>query len=424
MEQVFSYSDGDLSAGSVRLADLAREYGTPLYVYHRPAIADRIEAVRAAFGSVPTHLCYSVKANSNLKLLRWLAGHELGFDVVSGGELERLDRVGVEPARIVFAGVGKTEAELRLALDRAIWMITAESVGEVDRIAALAAEAGRTGVPISLRMNPDVDAVTHPYTTTGRRQDKFGILIDELGDLLDRLTQTDVVSLVGLHMHLGSQITSVQPYREGMQLLMECLGEALDSGFQIRWLNTGGGFGIPYQGQAVPTAEQYAGAICPLLKNTGLELVLELGRYLLGEAGALITEVQYVKPRDGGDLVITDAGMTDLLRPALYQAHHAIRPLVEASDADRSPATVAGPICESSDVLGVDVPLPATAPGDLLAIMDAGAYGSAMASNYNSHLRPAEVWIAEGGAVELIRRRDSLDDLLRAEIDADGLSGN
>lgn len=416
MSTPFAYGGGVLGAGGVSLAALAAEHGTPLYVYHRPTIADRVAEVRSAFRAHPTRLCYSVKANSNLRLLAWLAEQGLGFDVVSIGELERTAAVGVPPADVVFAGVGKTPRELAAAVRAGLWMVNAESVAEVEGLEAAARAAG-TRAPLSLRVNPDVDARTHRHITTGRGADKFGIARSELTALLDWLRGRDRLDLVGLHMHLGSQITTPGPYREGLGVLLECADEARAAGAEIRWLNAGGGFGISYDGAPVPAPEAYAAALLPPLAERGVELLLELGRYLVGPSGCLVTEVLYRKERQGHPLVVVDAGMTDLLRPALYDAVHRIWPVREPSGPPR-PTDVAGPICESTDFLGRDCALPDLGPGDLLAVLDAGAYGMTMASHYNTHPRPAEVWLTGDGRVERIRRRETTADLLAVELEA------
>ncbi len=418
MREAFTYRDGALSAGDVPLADLAAEYGTPLYVYHRPTIAARLEAVSAAFAAHPTRICYSVKANSNLRLLKWLAGRGVGFDVVSAGELARTAAAGVPGEEVVFAGVGKTRAELAAGVGAGLWMINLESVEEAEALVEASRAGGRTAVPVSVRLNPDVDARTHRHITTGRGVDKFGIALAEVPGLLDRLAQSPELELVGLHMHLGSQITDPAPYAAGIEVLIERARAARERGFEVRWINAGGGFGIAYDGGDVPSPEAYARALIPPVRAFGAELLLELGRALVGPAGCLLTEVLYRKERGGRALAIVDAGMTDLLRPMLYEAAHRIRPLVEADPAVERPTDVGGPICESTDFLGRGRPLPPLARGDLLAVLDAGAYGMAMASHYNSHPRAAEVWVTEDGAVETIRRRETLDDLLAVEREA------
>lgn len=418
MSTPFQYQDSELGAGGVTLDALADRFGTPLYVYHRPTIAARIDAVQHAFEGHPTTLCFSVKANPNLRLLKWLAGRGVGFDVVSAGELARIEAVGIAPDRAVFSGVGKTPAELARAVEAGLWMINVESVEEARALAELVREHDHSAVPISIRVNPDVDARTHRHITTGRGVDKFGITRDEFRDLLGWMEGRPEMDLVGVHMHLGSQITDVGPYEKGLEVLLECAAEARARGATIRWINAGGGFGISYDGSSVPAPDAYAAALIPAVRDFDAELVLELGRYLVGPAGCLVTEVLYRKQRDGRPLVIVDAGMTDLLRPALYDAEHRIWPLREGGPDAVRPTDVAGPICESSDFLGRGQALPPAEPGARLAVLDAGAYGMAMSSHYNSHPRPAEVWITGDGSVELIRRRETADDLLAVEREA------
>lgn len=424
MSTPFRYEGGELGGGGVSLSELAARYGTPLYVYHRPTIAARIEAVRDAFAGHPTQLCYSVKANSNLRLLKWLALQGVGFDVVSAGELARVEAVGVPAGRIVFAGVGKTAAELERAVGAGLWMINLESVEEAHRVAEIARVGGRSAVPVSLRLNPDVDACTHRHITTGRGVDKFGIAMEELPDLLAWVAGRPELDLAGLHMHLGSQILDPAPYGAGLDILLDAAAEATAAGANVRWINAGGGFGISYDGDPVPKAADYAAALIPGMREFGAELLLELGRYLVGPAGCLLTQVLYRKERGGRPLAIVDAGMTDLMRPALYEARHRIVPLREPAGDDAPPTDgtrptdIAGPICESTDFLGRDRELPPLATGDLLAVLDAGAYGMTMSSHYNTHPRAAEVWIVEDSSVELIRRRETIEDLLAVEREA------
>jgi diaminopimelate decarboxylase len=415
VDRPFRYQNGELRAGGVSLAGLAAVHGTPLYVYHRPTIASRLELVRRAFRDHPTQICYSVKANSNLRLLKWLAAQGVGFDVVSGGEIARTAACGIPAGRVVFAGAGKTRAELEAGVAAGLWMINVESVDEARALAGIAVARAGERVPISLRVNPDVDAGTHRHITTGTSADKFGISTEEYRDLLPWLAGVPALELVGLHMHLGSQIMDPAPYARGIAVLLECGAAARAAGFGPRWMNAGGGFGIAYDEGQAPAAEAYAAALIPAVRQFGAELLLELGRFLVGPAGCLLTEVQYGKVRGGRDLVIVDAGMTDLLRPALYEARHAIVPLVEPDPAAARPTDVAGPICESTDFLGRERALPPLERGDFLAVLDAGAYGMSMASHYNTHPRPAEVWIDERGEVEVIRRRETAEDLLAVE---------
>ena len=402
------------------LAQLADRFGTPLYVYDWQAVRDRVETVRAAFSSLPLNLCYSVKANSNRVLLRRLAGLGLGFDVVSGGELQRVLNADLSPDRTVFAGVGKTAEELRLAIESGIWMITLESVQEVRLLRSLAFEADLQGVPVALRFNLDIDARTHPHITTGRGADKFGILEGEWDAAFAEIEIDGCLELVGLHMHLGSQIRTIDPYRDGIRRLKEIFRTARQRGHRVRWLNAGGGFAIPYgRGEGVPSIEEYAAALTGALEDVEAGLVLELGRWLVGPAGCLLTRVLYTKQREERRLAVCDAGLSDLLRPALYGARHRIE-AVGSGVSDPAVWDAGGPICESADYLGKEVHLPSDlSPGDLLAVMDAGAYGMSMSSNYNTRLRPAEVMVEEDDRVTLMRRRETLDDLLRPERDVD-----
>jgi diaminopimelate decarboxylase len=418
VETPFQYEGGELRAGGVEMARLAAEHGTPLYVYHRPTIEARLDAVRRAFREHPTQICYSVKANSNLRLLKWLAGLGVGFDVVSAGEIARTAVCGVRADRVVFAGVGKTRAELEAGVEAGLWMINVESVDEARALGEIAALRSGLRVPISLRINPDVDAGTHRHITTGTSADKFGISPSEYRSLLPWLAGVPGLHLVGLHMHLGSQITDPDPFRRGIAVLLECGAEARSAGLDPRWLNAGGGFGIAYEDGEAPDPAAYAAVLIPAAREFGAELLLELGRYLVGPAGCLLTEVQYRKTRGSRELVIVDAGMTDLLRPALYDAFHRIVPVRGFDPASARPTDVAGPICESTDFLGRERRLPPLERGDLLAVLDAGAYGMSMASHYNTHPRAAEVWIDERGAVERIRRRETAADLLAVEREA------
>lgn len=412
----FEYTDGILSADGVPLDALAEEFGTPLYVYSRRSIKERIDEVLSAFSSHPTRICYSVKANSNHHLLKWISDQRLGFDVVSGGELSRLLMAGIPVTRTVFAGVGKGDEELQLALESDIWMITVESAGEAERLSQIVQTGGRKTTQIGLRLNLDIDARTHRHITTGRKEDKFGIDSDSLPEFMDWLTEHPELEPICLHMHLGSQITSVDPYVEGVGRLLEIREMFQEAGFNISWINAGGGFGISYNEDTVPAAAQYAASILPLISGLDAGLILELGRYLVGPSGCLITRVLDGKYRNKKKLVIADSGMTDLMRPALYEAYHKIITVKKADDPDTTLCDVAGPICESTDMLGWQRFLPDLKRGDLLAVMDTGAYGMSMASNYNSRSRPAEVMITGKGEYELIRRRERPQDLWVSEL--------
>ena len=416
MSGAFEYADGILSASGVPLDALAEEFGTPLYVYSRQAIKERIAEVISAFSSHPTRICYSVKANSNHHLLKWISDQQLGFDVVSGGELRRLLMAGIPVSRTVFAGVGKGDEELKLALDSDIWMVTVESAVEAQRLSQIVRAGGRETTRIGLRLNLDIDARTHRHITTGRKEDKFGIESDGLPELISWLADQSELEPICLHMHLGSQITSVDPYVEGVGRLLEIREIFQEAGFNISWINAGGGFGISYEEDTVPAAAQYAASILPLISGLETGLILALVRYLVGSSGCLITRVLDRKYRNMRKLIIADSGMTELMRPALYEAYHKIVTVEKADDPDTTLCDVAGPICESTDMLGWQRILPDLKLGDLLAVMDTGAYGMSMASNYNSRCRPAEVMITGKGEYELIRRRERPEDLWSSEL--------
>ena len=398
------------------LSDLAARFNTPLYVYSRPRIEANYHGMADACAPLDAQVRYSVKANSNAAILRLLRDLGSGFDVVSGGELYRSLQVDADPASIVFAGVGKTDAELQFALASRVGWINAESREELDAIDALA--RSQSACPrIALRLNPAVEADTHRYIATGGKRSKFGIDLKEADRLLAERARFAHIDLAGLHVHIGSQLgapdATVAAVRKALALIDR---------HHLRALDIGGGFPVHYHADdlsAEPTPEPsvFAQALWPLLKDRGLEILIEPGRSIIAEAGLLLTRVLSVKPREGRQIVVVDAGMTDLIRPALYAAYHPILP-IDAPGADRVPSDVVGPVCESADAFAHDRQLPLLKRGDLLAITHAGAYGMSMASNYNSRLRPAEVMI-DGNAVTLIRRRETYQDLLMTEATSD-----
>lgn len=424
----FSYRDGELFCEEVPVARVAEAVGTPVYVYSRRTIEDHYRKLAAAFSEVETLITYSVKSNANLAVLKILKDLGAGFDIVSGGELARVRRVGADPARVVFAGVGKTEAEIREALSCGVGLFTVESEGE---LALIDAVAGRLSRPAraALRVNPDVDPQTHRYTTTGKRENKFGVDLSRAEMIFARAASAyPRVALVGVHAHIGSQITSAEPYRRSLEKVVAFL-DRLPQRESVRIVNCGGGFGVHYRADEAIPAEEYARRIVPLVARAGRRLVLEPGRFIVGNAGILLAQVQYVKDSGDKKFVICDAGMHTLIRPALYQAFHKVWPArtsVPLSAVDWSvaewpappPGTervdVVGPICESGDFLAQDRPLPPVARGDLLAVFTAGAYGFVMASRYNSHPLPAEV-LVEGGAFRVVRKAETYEDLWRGE---------
>jgi len=439
----FHYRYGDLYCEGLDTRALAERFGTPLYVYSASAIESSFDRLRSAFAELNPRLHYAVKANGNLSILRLLIARGASMDVVSGGELERALHAGARPDGIVYAGVGKTEDEIRSALGR-VGLFNVESEQELERIAALARER-RTCAEVCLRVNPDVDAHTHKYTTTGKKENKFGISLETSERLFRSFHRHEHVRIVGIHMHLGSPIASPRPYEEAIGIALSLTDRLGADGIELNTLNIGGGYGVDYGAGEPATPEQFAAVIVPLLRDRvakGLRVLLEPGRYIVANAGVLLTRVQYVKEGRQKTFVVCDAGMQTLLRPALYEAYHFVWPakVAEAdvpprlpgspasSDKARSSAEagvarmqtidVVGPVCESSDFLAQSRELPDVRQGDLLCIFSAGAYGMSMASTYNDHPRPAEV-IVRGQQATLIRRRQSIESLLMDEIDCE-----
>lgn len=408
----FVRDSGVLTCDGVSLTDIARRVGTPVYVYSAALLEARFRALDAAFHAVPHRLHYAIKANATLEIVRRLRALGAGADANSGGEIEVALRAGFAPADIVFTGVGKTPRELERAVGLGLGAINAESPGEVGRIAALATAHGRQA-RIAVRINPDVDAGSHRHISTGARVNKFGIALDDARGMFDEIVRHPGLSLVGLHVHVGSQITSAAPLAKAAEIAAGLALELKQRGIALEHLDLGGGLGIPYEpGQAVLTPQAYADAILPSVVRTGLFLLLEPGRWIVGPCGTLVTEVVDLKtgPEDGW-FVIVDAGMTDLIRPALYDAYHGIEPVV-ARDRPAIKADVVGPVCETSDTFGIERALPRPEVGDLLAIRDTGAYGAVMASNYNRRPTAAEVLVADG-ACRVVRRRQTVDDMLQ-----------
>ena len=404
-----------LVCDGVPLDRIAAGEGTPLYVYSAATIAARYRAIDEAFAGYPHAIHYALKANSTLAITRLLRGLGSSADANSGGEIDVALRAGFIPSQIVFTGVGKTMAELGQAIDLGVRTINVESAGEIERVDALSRER-ETRTRIAIRINPDVDARTHPHISTGLKTNKFGIAIADVRPLCAHARALAGVEVVGLHAHIGSQITDLDPLARAATALVTLSRELAADGTYIEHLDLGGGLGVSYDGTRVPTAQEYAQAVLPIVRESGLAIILEPGRQVVAPAGALLTRVVDVKAQggDGRLFVIMDAGMTELIRPMLYNAFHRIEPVLQTA----APATrcdVVGPLCESSDTLGKDRTLPRPQVGELYAILDAGAYGSVMASNYNRRLLPAEVMVEDGRA-RLIRRRQTIDELLALEI--------
>jgi diaminopimelate decarboxylase len=409
----FLNSDGSLLCDGVSLSRIAVSEGTPLYVYSAATIAERFRAIDEAFAGYPHTLHYALKANSTLAIARLLRGLGSGADANSGGEIDVALRAGFIPPQIVFTGVGKTSAELAYAIELGVKTINAESHGELERIDALARDR-QTRARVAIRVNPDIDAKSHPHISTGLKGNKFGIAISDARELCRSMRDRPGLEIVGLHSHVGSQIIDLSPLRRAAEALAALSKELRDDGVTIDHLDVGGGLGVSYDGRPAPTAREYADAVLPAVRESGLSLVLEPGRNIVAPAGALLSRVVDVKQRPDGKLfVILDAGMTELLRPMLYGAFHRIVP-VERSDAEEAVCDVVGPLCESSDTLGTDRTLPRPRVGDLMAILDAGAYAAVMASNYNRRTTPAEV-LVENNRWTVVKRRQTIDDLLALE---------
>ncbi len=409
-----------LYCDDVPLPQLAERFGTPLYVYSASAIRARVRAFDRAFRKVPHTVCYSVKANSNLGILRLLARMGCGFDVVSGGELERVLRADRRGAgRVVFSGVGKTTDEMLAALKAGILLFNVESESELGVLADCAARLRQTA-RIALRVNPDVSAKTHPYVSTGLHQHKFGIPSGEARALYARASGTKHLKIAGVSVHIGSQITDVAPFALALERVAQLVRELRVDGHQIDYVDAGGGLGIAYEEGDLPgfgdCIAAYADAVLRPLRGLKMHLLLEPGRSIVGAAGALLTRVLYRKTNDGKKFLVVDAAMNDLLRPALYDAYHEIAAvhLDGRSSEQREKVDVVGPVCETGDFFARGRELPVVNEGDWLAILDAGAYGMALASNYNTRPRPAEV-LVDGKSVKLIRRRETIADLLRPE---------
>jgi diaminopimelate decarboxylase len=409
----FHRLDGTLTCDGVPLSAIAAAEGTPLYVYSAALIVSRYRAVDEAFAGYPHALHYALKANSTLAIARLLRSLGSGADANSGGEIDVALRAGFIPPEIVFTGVGKTRAELEQAIDLGVKTINAESGGELERIDEIA-RARQTTVNVALRINLDIDAQSHRHISTGLNTNKFGIALIDARDICRRPAERPGIEIVGLHVHLGSQITNLQPLQDAATALVSLARELRHDGIAIEHLDLGGGLGISYDGSAVPTVKDYATALLPIVRDSGLPIVLEPGRNIVGPAGALLASVVDVKARpDGKSFVILDAGMTELIRPMLYEAYHRIEP-VAPNDAPEIVCDIVGPLCESSDTLGRDRRVPAPKVGDLVAVLDVGAYGSVMASNYNRRTMPAEV-LVENGTYTVIRRRQTIDDLVALE---------
>ncbi|WP_462325008.1 diaminopimelate decarboxylase [Desulfoplanes sp.] len=410
----FEYKDGELHAEDVRIKELAEEYGTPLYIYSAKTLRRHFKAFDSAFENIDHLICYSVKANSNLCVLNLLKKEGSGADIVSGGELFRALRAGIDPKKIVYSGVGKSVAEIQEALFAGILMFNVESEQELERISKVATDYN-FGANVSLRINPDVDPKTHPYVATGLKKSKFGIPMDQAVSVYVKARDLPGITPVGIDCHIGSQLTTIEPFIESIERLKNLHAQLADNGITIKYLDLGGGLGITYQEEEPPHPKEFGLALKKALEGMDLTLILEPGRVIAGNAGILVTQVEYIKQGTDKDFVIVDAAMNDLVRPSLYGSFHRIAE-VEPKGRPEKNVDVVGPICESGDFLAQDRDLPQVEPGELLAVHSAGAYGFVMSSQYNSRARAAEL-LVDGDTTRVVRKREQYQTLVALEED-------
>ncbi len=410
----FEYRQGEFYCEQVPVSRIAKEVGTPCYIYSHATLIRHFHAYDGAFKNIPHIVAFAMKANSNLAILRLMAKEGSGVDIVSGGELFRALKAGVPPAKIVFAGVGKDAGEIAEALKADILMFNVESSAEIRAINDVAASIGKKA-RIALRINPDVDPKTHPYISTGMKKSKFGIAADRALEEYKMAASLSHIEVVGVHAHIGSQLTEVTPFVDSLKKVVGLIGTLKAQGINIRYLNIGGGLGITYSEEKPPLPQDLADAISPIIADLGLTLVMEPGRVIVGNAGILVTKALYLKEGEAKSFVIVDAAMNDLIRPSLYGAYHEIKPVnEEAGHRAKQQVDIVGPVCESGDFLAKDRLLASVKPGELLAVMSAGAYGFVMASNYNSRPRVPEV-LVKGGEIHVIRERETYEDLVKRE---------
>ncbi len=409
--EAFNYRDGELFAEGVALSALAQRFGTPTYVYSRAHIEGQYRAYADALAGMPHLVCFAVKANSNLGVLNVLARLGAGFDIVSSGELERVLAAGGEPSRIVFSGVGKSRDDMRRALEVGVHCFNVESSVELERLQKVAAELG-VKAPVSLRVNPDVDAGTHPYISTGLKENKFGIDIEQAEAVYARAAELPNLEVIGIDCHIGSQLTTLEPFLDALDRLLLLVDKLAARGITIKHLDLGGGLGVQYRDEQPPLAGDYISAVRKRLQGRDLGLVFEPGRFIVANAGVLLTQVEYLKHTEHKDFAIVDAAMNDLIRPALYQAWMEVSP-VQPREGEARSYDLVGPICETGDFLAKDRQL-VLAEGDLLAVRSAGAYGFVMSSNYNTRGRAAEV-LVDGEQAYEVRRRETVQELYAGE---------
>jgi diaminopimelate decarboxylase len=408
----FEYRNDELFAEDAPMTELARRFGTPFYVYSARTLRRHYRVFDEAFTGVDHLICYAMKALSNLSILKMFASMGSGFDIVSVGEMMRCLRAGADPRKIVFSGVGKTDEEIAAAIDSNILMINVESRGELHRISEVAGRMKKRA-PVTLRVNPDLDPGTHPHISTGHRDSKFGVPFSQIDEYYSEAKNLPNLELVGLSTHIGSQITDTAPFTEAGNKLAAIIGRLRGAGIALKYLDIGGGLGIPYQ-EEPPSPSDYGKAVLKPLAGIGLKIIAEPGRVIVGNAGVLVTKVLYNKETDVKRFIVVDAAMNDLIRPVLYEAYHNIQPVKKNPAPKIVTADVVGPVCESGDFLAQAREMPEPAQGDLLAVMSAGAYGAVMGSNYNSRLRVPEI-LVDGADVHVIRERDNFEDIIRNE---------
>ncbi|HUU27849.1 MAG TPA: diaminopimelate decarboxylase [archaeon] len=408
----FDYRNRELYCEGVSLARLAENVGTPCYVYSTSALLRAYSELDEAFASVDHLICFAIKSNSNLAVLKLLAAQGAGMDIVSGGELYRALQAGVPSDRIIYSGVGKSEAEIRYALASGILCFNVESLPELEAIERVASSGDRPA-PVSLRINPDVESRTHEYTSTGKKENKFGIPYSQALDFYKELGKFRHLKVLGIDTHIGSQVTEIEPFVQAFRKLAGLFERLREAGTALQFMDIGGGLGITYRDETPPTAAEFAQAVLPIIKPLGCRIILEPGRFISGNAGVLLTRVLYFKQTGVKNFAIIDAGINDLIRPSLYNAYHEILPVKE-NDGKRLKMDVVGPICETGDWLAKDRELPELEEGDLLVFISAGAYSATMSSNYNSRPRGAEV-LVEGSSYRVVRRAESYADLVRGE---------
>lgn len=413
MQEIYNYKDGELYIEDVPVAQIAQDVGTPCYIYSYGALKDSFMSYKEAFSEIDTLICYSVKANSNLAILKSFADLGSGYDIVSVGELLRVKKAGADTSKVVFSGVGKTADEMKAAIEAGILFFNVESEQELHLLNSIGIELGNK-VPIALRVNPDIDPKTHPYISTGFKKSKFGIEVAKAVQVYKEANQMEGIDVVAIDAHIGSQIFDLTPFSDSVKKLVSLADDLIEEGINIRYIDIGGGLGISYEkNQKPPRHSEYAAVIINEMKDKPYSLVLEPGRSLMGNAGVMVTKVLYLKEGTAKKFVIVDAAMNDLIRPAFYESYHEILTVRENSQ-NAGVVDVVGPICESGDFLAQNRELPSVSSGDLLAVLSAGAYGFVMSSNYNTRPRAPEVLVKDGD-YSIVRERESYDDLLKLE---------